>query len=161
MERIERKTKQSYYTTLRPKQLNLNILMYAGQHVIIRASSSTSSRDYLTRQYSVLSEPLDAGYFDLLIKLYEKGRMSSLIRNWKLGCHVLFRGPFGDFEHKPGRYCQLILFCQETTGYKTVQQQTLRIKEINNFKAFFKSECLFDQGYRDSAIFINSSADFR
>ena len=90
-----------------------------------------TSGDYLTRQYTPISDSSKRGSFDLLIKvcmanatmntqlgighhtylhscvvtvqLYEDGRMSRHIRQWEVGSTAEWRGPFGTFTYKPNQ----------------------------------------------------------
>jgi len=75
----------------------------AGQHLIIRETLAETPRRSLVRQYSILSDPGQLDHFDLLVKVYEEGRMSSVVREWKIGHRVEMRGPAGDFRHQQGR----------------------------------------------------------
>jgi len=86
----------------------------AGQHLIIRETLAETPRCSLVRQYSILSDPGQLDHFDLLVKVYEEGRMSSVVREWKIGRRVEMRGPAGDFRHQQGRQKKLILVCQGT-----------------------------------------------
>ena len=76
-----------------------------GQHVILKAPALTDgvkqhSNGYVTRQYTILSSPTCKGYFDIMIKLYKNGLASQVIRDWKVGDQVEFRGPFGEFPNR-------------------------------------------------------------
>ncbi|XP_067026734.1 NADH-cytochrome b5 reductase-like [Acropora muricata] len=45
------------------------------------------------------------GFFDVLIKVYSNGKMSSYIRSWQvIGDMVEWRGPFGRFSYRPNKY---------------------------------------------------------
>jgi cytochrome-b5 reductase len=48
--------------------------------------------------------PDQRGYFDLLIKSYEHGKMSSYLHSLKAGSTVEVRGPVGRFKYQPGQY---------------------------------------------------------
>ena len=78
-----------------------------GLHLILRVPVPSNDEDhvninggYITRQYTILSSPMCNGYFDIMIKLYENGTASRVIRNWKVDDLVEFRGPFGEFSSK-------------------------------------------------------------
>ena len=82
-----------------------------GLHLILRVPVPSNDEDhvdtskcqnggYITRQYTILSSPMCKGYFDIMIKLYENGAASRVIRKWIIGDLVEIRGPFGEFSSK-------------------------------------------------------------
>lgn len=69
---------------------NSKLIFRAGQHLVLREND-------VIRPYTLLSRPGSVNQFSILIKLYENGVMSSLIRSrWTSpGVKVHFRGPLG------------------------------------------------------------------
>lgn len=93
-----------------PNSCLLTNVVEIGQHLILRLvlneskeepnNKSTTIPGSFTRQYTVLSSPLTKGHFDIMIKLYENGLASRIIRRWTVGDFAEFRGPFGEFANK-------------------------------------------------------------
>lgn len=76
----------------------------AGQHLIVREEN-------LARPYTLISPPGTTDHFSILIKLYEDGPMSRIIRTkWHPGCKVSWRGPLGapSYRSNLSRYVILI-----------------------------------------------------
>jgi cytochrome-b5 reductase len=80
-----------------------------GHHLVLRLILPSNIKEelkdkgdpgYITRQYTILSSPLTQGYFDIMVKLYKTGIASQIIRYWKAGDSVEFRGPYGSFAKK-------------------------------------------------------------
>uniref|UniRef100_A0A224YW90 NADH-cytochrome b5 reductase n=1 Tax=Rhipicephalus zambeziensis TaxID=60191 RepID=A0A224YW90_9ACAR len=69
-----------------------------GQHLIMRASVDG---EIVTRQYTPVSLPSALGFFEVIIKVYPKGKMSKYVRTLKEGCSVEWRGPLGGLDYKP------------------------------------------------------------
>ena len=82
--------------------LNLKCGLLPGQHVIVQATSDDNSYS-LSRPYTPISDLTFVGGLDLLIKMYSEGRMSRLVREWRVGSKVKLRGPFGMFDYKPNQ----------------------------------------------------------
>lgn len=77
---------------------NRKLEIKIGQHLILREKSDER---WITRQYTPIASLNTEGYFDVLIKLYEHGKMSKCIRKWKIGDEIYWRGPFGEFQYQP------------------------------------------------------------
>lgn len=68
-----------------------------GQHLSLKA---TVDGKEIYRSYTPVSSDDELGYFDLLIKVYEKGAMSRYIDNLKVGEELDVRGPKGLFVYR-------------------------------------------------------------
>jgi len=68
-----------------------------GQHLSLKAIVDGKE---IFRSYTPVSSDDDLGYFDLLIKVYEKGLMSKYIDNLKVGDLLDVRGPKGLFVYR-------------------------------------------------------------
>ena len=79
------------------KSLNLPI----GRHLSVRAHVNGTN---VTRAYTPTSKPNQKGYFDLLIKRYEYGKLSSYVHTLKIGDAVDIRGPIGRFKYEKNLY---------------------------------------------------------
>ncbi|KAF8844093.1 ferredoxin reductase-like C-terminal NADP-linked domain-containing protein [Paxillus ammoniavirescens] len=69
-----------------------------GQHISISADINGKE---IMRSYTPTSSDDDLGYFDLLIKSYEKGNISRYVSLLKIGDKVKIRGPKGFFKYTP------------------------------------------------------------
>jgi len=69
-----------------------------GQHLSVKAIVDGKE---IYRSYTPVSSDDELGYFDLLIKVYEKGAMSQYIDKLKVGDDLEVRGPKGLFVYKP------------------------------------------------------------
>lgn len=70
-----------------------------GQHISIQAK--IDGRD-IVRSYTPTSLDSDAvGYFELLIKSYEKGNISKFIGELEIGDRIKVRGPKGFYHYQP------------------------------------------------------------
>lgn len=90
--------------------------MKVGQHLIMRCSIDGNQNTLLTRAYTPVSglKSSSVGQFEVLIKLYENGKMSKYIQNLKENDIVEWRGPFGNFHYVPNSYRNLLMFCAGT-----------------------------------------------
>ncbi|KAG6878410.1 hypothetical protein C0993_007011 [Termitomyces sp. T159_Od127] len=70
-----------------------------GQHISVCAE--INGKD-VVRSYTPVSNDDDRGHFDLLIKSYEKGNISRLFAQLKLGDKIRVKGPKGNFQYSPG-----------------------------------------------------------
>ncbi|XP_060081713.1 NADH-cytochrome b5 reductase-like [Ylistrum balloti] len=105
LESISRVTKDTQiYRFHLPMGRSLGLKL--GQHVILRG---VVDGDVVTRQYTPVSDVKVTDYFELLIKLYENGKMSQFIRAWKPGIKVDLRGPFGEYSYTPNQHARLMM----------------------------------------------------
>jgi len=74
-----------------------------GQHLSVKAivGGEGEEKKEIFRSYTPVSSDDELGYFDLLIKVYEKGAMSQYIDKLKVGDYLDVRGPKGLFVYKP------------------------------------------------------------
>ena len=87
--------------------LNLPI----GQHVSISAEINGK---LVARSYTPISNNDDRGYFDLLIKTYEKGNISRHFAQLTIGDKIRVKGPKGQFNYSPGLVGQLSMIAGGT-----------------------------------------------
>ncbi|KAG7099398.1 hypothetical protein E1B28_001251 [Marasmius oreades] len=69
-----------------------------GQHISISAEINGKE---IMRSYTPISSDDDLGYFELLIKSYEKGNISRLFGLLQVGHKVRVKGPKGQFNYHP------------------------------------------------------------
>ncbi|PIA17065.1 ferredoxin reductase-like protein [Coemansia reversa NRRL 1564] len=55
----------------------------------------------VARSYTPTSTDNDRGYFELVVKTYDSGVISSYLNNMKIGDTINARGPRGTFQYKP------------------------------------------------------------
>ncbi|XP_076048709.1 NADH-cytochrome b5 reductase-like [Oratosquilla oratoria] len=82
-----------------------------GQHAVVKQHLNGK---VITRQYTPISDIRERGFFDVLVKIYSVGRMTSVIKEWKEGDLIPWRGPFGRFEYKVGMHQKLLLLAAGT-----------------------------------------------
>jgi cytochrome-b5 reductase len=87
-----------------------------GQHLIMRCGIDENQSSILTRAYTPISDLKSSsmGQFEVIIKLYENGKMSKYIQNLKKNDIVEWRGPFGNFSYVPNSYRHLLMLCAGT-----------------------------------------------
>eukprot|EP01133_Synstelium_polycarpum_P017106 gene17106-20376_t len=72
-----------------------------GQHISVRANVAGKEA---YRPYTPISSDEDLGYFDLLIKVYDKGVMSGYIDKMFIGDSLEVKGPKGLFNYQPNMF---------------------------------------------------------
>eukprot|EP00600_Ochromonadales_sp_CCMP1393_P010512 CAMPEP_0175005956 /NCGR_PEP_ID=MMETSP0005-20121125/5594_1 /TAXON_ID=420556 /ORGANISM="Ochromonas sp., Strain CCMP1393" /LENGTH=385 /DNA_ID=CAMNT_0016261245 /DNA_START=24 /DNA_END=1178 /DNA_ORIENTATION=- len=106
-------TKVSYNTKLirfeipygRPLGLSI------GRHISVRAEIEGSK---VIRAYTPCSRPDQCGYFDLLVKSYEYGKLSPYLHSLRPGHAVDIRGPVGRFQYRPNQHTHIGLIAGGT-----------------------------------------------
>ena len=89
------------------KKLGLPI----GRHLSVRAEIGGTN---VTRAYTPVSKPDQEGYFDLLVKSYEFGKLSSYLHELKPGDAVDMRGPIGRFKYEKNKFSRIGLIAGGT-----------------------------------------------
>lgn len=72
-----------------------------GQHIICRGKDRDGEE--VIRPYTPITLDSDLGYFELVVKMYPKGRMSHHFREMREGDYLPVKGPKGRFKYKPGQ----------------------------------------------------------
>lgn len=91
---------------------NMIMTLTAGQHVIAK---ETTCNGTISRPYTPISTPGSVERFSVLIKIYEEGKMSNIIRNkWLKGSSVAWRGPEGDCDYKPNTFSKIHMIAAGT-----------------------------------------------
>lgn len=65
----------------------------------------------IIRPYTPVSRPDEIGYFELLVKSYAFGKMSTHLCSLKIGDTLEVRGPVGRFKYAPNMYHHIGLIC--------------------------------------------------
>ncbi|KAK9283081.1 hypothetical protein L1049_011310 [Liquidambar formosana] len=69
----------------------------------IRCRGKDSQGEQVVRPYTPITLDSDVGYFELVVKMYPKGRMSHHFREMREGDYLAVRGPEGRFKYKRGQ----------------------------------------------------------
>ncbi|RWR79695.1 NADH--cytochrome b5 reductase 1 [Cinnamomum micranthum f. kanehirae] len=72
-----------------------------GQHIRCRGRDNLG--EDVIRPYTPITLDSDVGYFELVIKMYPKGRMSHHFREMRVGDYLSVKGPKGRFKYQPGQ----------------------------------------------------------
>ncbi|XP_048135026.1 NADH--cytochrome b5 reductase 1-like [Rhodamnia argentea] len=72
-----------------------------GQHIICRGKDRDGKE--VIRPYTPITLDSDLGYFELVVKMYPKGRMSHHFREMREGDYLTVKGPKGRFKYKPNQ----------------------------------------------------------
>ncbi|KAA0197672.1 hypothetical protein HAZT_HAZT012198 [Hyalella azteca] len=115
---IEKITTDSYLYSFKIDN-NGSLNLKVGQHIISQLIRDDGKP--ISRQYTPVSEMDAVGRFEVIIKLYENGRMSQLIKKWKVGDMILWRGPFGTFSYSRNT-CKRIILVGAGTGIAPLYQ---------------------------------------
>lgn len=95
--KISHNTKLIRFEIHPEKTLGLTI----GRHITLRAEIDGNK---VMRAYTPTSKIDQKGFFDLLVKCYEFGKMSSYLNQVKVGQSVEVRGPVGRFQYQVNQY---------------------------------------------------------
>lgn len=101
--RVLKVTKVSHNTKLIRFELpaGQSLGLPIGRHISVKAEIEGNS---VIRAYTPTSSPDQRGYFDLLVKCYEFGKMSRHINSLRMGDSLLVRGPVGRFKFTKNKY---------------------------------------------------------
>ncbi len=72
-----------------------------GRHISIKAEVDGNN---VIRAYTPTSRPDQTGYFDLVIKNYDMGKLSPHLHSLTVGSSVSIRGPVGRFKYEKNSY---------------------------------------------------------
>jgi len=113
-----------------------NWQIQAGQYVIVE---KTEGEQKVRRAYSISSLPGDLPSFELTIRLYPEGKVSSYLTGLNIGDTLVFNGPFGNFgvnRRKENNVVLLAIGCG-IAPLKAMVLQWLNQKEKIEIKLFF------------------------
>jgi len=72
-----------------------------GRHISIKAEVDGNS---VIRAYTPTSRPDQTGFFDLVVKNYDLGKLSPHLHSLRVGASVSIRGPVGRFKYEKNAY---------------------------------------------------------
>jgi cytochrome-b5 reductase len=122
------------------KSLGLTI----GRHVSLRAEVDGAK---VMRAYTPTSRIDQVGYFDLMIKSYEYGKMSSFLHSLRPGSMVDVRGPVGRFKYTKNTYPHIGLIAGGTgltpclQLVRTILQCPEYADDNTRFTLLFQNRC--------------------
>jgi cytochrome-b5 reductase len=121
-----------------------------GRHITVRADIDGNR---VMRSYTPTTSIDQKGYFDLLIKSYEFGKMSSYLTNLQVGQRVEIRGPIGRFQYTVNQYSKMG-FIAGGTGITPCLQVIRTILECNEYAEDKTQFVLFYQNRTEEDILL-------
>lgn len=105
-----------------------------GQYLLLRAKDSEGE---FTRAYTPIPMNKSEDYlgFSVLIRLYNKGRMSKLLKKLEIGHKTSWRGPYGDFTVS---YTKFLFFVAQGTGIAPVYSVIHELVHNGDCESFIK-----------------------
>mmetsp|Transcript_7421 Transcript_7421/g.10961 ORF Transcript_7421/g.10961 Transcript_7421/m.10961 type:complete len:437 (-) Transcript_7421:1458-2768(-) len=83
-----------------------------GEHIQVKGFTEDDPNTPVERKYTPIH--LRDGYFDLLIKKYQNGPVSSFFHRLKPGDKIQARGPHGLWQYSPNKYDNIIMLAAGT-----------------------------------------------
>lgn len=115
-----------------------------GQHIIVKQEVN---KRVVTRQYTPISDIKKRGAFEVLIKIYPNGRVTQLIKDWKVGDHIPWRGPFGDFNYQANTYKRILMLAAGTgiaPMFQIIKAVIENEDDMTVIKLFYASKSISD-----------------
>jgi len=121
-----------------------------GRHITVRAEIDENK---VMRSYTPTTRIDQKGYFDLLIKSYEYGKMSTYLTNLQVGQRLQVRGPIGRFQYNINQY-PTMGFIAGGTGITPCLQVIRTLLECADFKEDNTKFLLFYQNRTEDDILL-------
>lgn len=132
-----------------------NIGLPVGRHISVRAQIDGTN---VTRAYTPVSKPSQLGHFDLVIKKYEFGKLSTYLCDLRVGDMVDVRGPVGRFKYTMNSYRHIGLICGGT-GLTPCLQLMRYILEEPDFQEDVTKLTLFFQNRTEEDIILKKELE--
>lgn len=100
-----------------------------GRHISVRATINGVS---VRRAYTPISRPDQPGFFELVVKGYEFGKMSTHMQKLSVGEEIEVRGPVGTFNYKKNSF-KHICFLVAGTGLTPALQILTSVLEMREY----------------------------
>ncbi|XP_075222456.1 NADH-cytochrome b5 reductase-like isoform X2 [Lycorma delicatula] len=133
-----------------------------------KSKERNTEPDFITRAYTPISlSSLEMNCcFNMVVKLYESGKMSNYFRNVNIGDISYFRGPYGTFQYTSNLYRSVLMICIGT-GIAPIYSIAKYILSNENDEAVIKllygcrkiDDVLLRDELRDMASYWNFSAE--
>ena len=94
----EQQTHDTFVFTFGLQTNDTKIGLNVGQHLMIKFKDKSSGDDVL-RPYTPISDVDMLGKFELLVKIYEHGKMTQYLNALKIGDKILCKGPLGHINY--------------------------------------------------------------
>jgi cytochrome-b5 reductase len=75
--------------------------------IVVRGPSRENPEKLVVRPYTPITTNETKGHFDLLVKSYPQGNVSSYLHTLQVGDHVDIKGPFRKFSYVPNQYAKI------------------------------------------------------
>jgi cytochrome-b5 reductase len=126
-----------------------------GRHISVRALIGDNQ---IMRAYTPTSSPAQDGYFELLVKAYEFGKVTTYLHNLEVGETVEMRGPVGRFSYEKNQYSVMGMIAGGT-GITPCLQVLRHILEVVNDKTDKTQFILFYQNRSEKDILLRRELD--
>lgn len=123
-----------------------------GQHIIVK---QTVNGRVVTRQYTPVSEVSKRGSFEFVIKIYPNGKLTSLIKDWKVGDWIPCRGPFGEFSYQANSYKHILMLAAGTgiaPMFQIIREIIENEDDMTFIKLFYASKSISDILFREELV---------
>eukprot|EP01031_Cornospumella_fuschlensis_P032263 gene32263-39020_t len=137
--KLSHNTKRIRFEIPHARSLGLTI----GKHISIQAHIDGQR---VIRAYTPSSPIYTQGYFELVVKKYEFGKMSNFIHSLKVGQEVDVRGPVGRYKYQPNQHKRIGMIAGGT-GLTPCLQVIRTVLEGDDaadktcFTLFFQNRC--------------------
>lgn len=128
---------------------NQTLGIKVGQHIIVKQMKN--GRAY-TRQYTPVTNVDKRGIFEVLIKIYLNGKVTQIIKDWKVGDLIPWRGPFGSFLYAANTYKRILMLAAGTgiaPMYQIIKKIVENEDDETSVKLYYASKTFSDILLRD------------
>eukprot|EP01110_Echinostelium_bisporum_P000628 TRINITY_DN1155_c0_g1_i3.p2 TRINITY_DN1155_c0_g1~~TRINITY_DN1155_c0_g1_i3.p2 ORF type:complete len:225 (-),score=66.13 TRINITY_DN1155_c0_g1_i3:548-1222(-) len=109
-----------------------------GQHISLK--TVVDGKD-VYRSYTPVSSDDERGYFDLLIKVYEKGNMTQYLEKMQIGDMLEVRGPKGQFTYSKGMHKNIGMLSGGTGITPMLQVARAILKDTSDDTKMARATC--------------------
>ena len=125
-----------------------------GQHVIMHQERDGKA---ISRQYTPVSDIKQKGSFEIIVKIYPKGKITQIIKDWQIGDLVPMRGPFGTFNYNANTYKRILLLAAGTgiaPMYQVMREITADEGDETFITLFYASKCFSEILLREELLML-------
>lgn len=141
-----------------PEKTSLGLQI--GQHILIKGILDNK---VVLRPYTPISDINSTGMFELMIKLYPKGKMSSIISKLNVGDEIEIRGPYGSFKYQTNSFKRLVLLAAGTgiaPMFQLIQHILKNEEELTRLHLLYSSKSFKDILLREELHELQSYWNF-
>lgn len=128
---------------------NQTLGIKVGQHMIVK---QTKNGRVYTRQYTPVTDVDKSGIFEVLIKIYPNGKVTQIIKDWKVGDLIPWRGPFGNFLYAANTYKRILMLAAGTgiaPMYQIIKKIVENEDDETSVKLYYASKTFSETLLRD------------